>query len=202
MTKIEEQMLKNIQNGSSINSQAKKYSISWDTVKAICVKHSVSSQHTNVKATEDDIINMLSDFKVSTVKEISEYFKLSKSNYQRLRERLQSMVRRNKIKRVKLSTIGRLNRNGIFKGYLETYLFYISDKALREWVITQIPTGLPLHLRKVISRTLHSSNINIDLTNITSTKTVVFTETEYKKLKMEAKKKEMGIKEMLLHGGK
>jgi len=199
MSKLpEEQILKNIQNGCSINSQAIEYGVSWNVIKKICDRQQVYSQHTCLKASEENIKKMLKEIKVATAKEIAIYFGLT--NRQNLRMRLQSMVRRNQIKRTKLSTFKSPKKHEpqLFKGYMETYLFYKNNSDFKEWVIKQIPIGLPQNIRRTISHYLKNNGIKIDLTRITPLRCVSFTEEEYKKIKKRAKKEKKGIKELIL----
>ena len=99
------QILINIENGASINSQAKQNNLSWETVKALCDKHNIKSSYRHTKATEEAIIQLISELKVASSKEIAESFGISTVNLQPLRRRLQSMVRRGKLKRTKLTTL-------------------------------------------------------------------------------------------------
>lgn len=196
----EKQVLQNIQNGCSINSQAKECKVSWDAIKRICDEQGVDSKHTCVKATEKDILQMLEEYKVATSKEIAAYFGFNTENYQSLRYRLQSMVRRNKIKRTKFTTLKtpKKNRYTFFDGYMETYLFYKKDSDFRQWAVDRIPVGLPKSIRKTLTQYLNNQGIHIDLSKIIPMKSVSFTMEEYKKLKQKAKKKQKGIKELIL----
>lgn len=196
----EKQILQNIKNGCSINSQAKKYTVSWDTIKKICDKQDVHSQHKCVKATEKDILQMLEDCKVATSKEIAAYFGFNVENYQSLRYRLQSMVRRNKIKRTKFTTLKtpKKNRYTFFDGYMETYLFFKNNSDFRQWAIDRIPVGLPRSIRKMLTQYLNNQGIHVDLTKITPMKSVSFTMEEYKKLKQKAKRQNKTIKEVVI----
>lgn len=196
----EKQIIQNIKNGCSINSQAKEYNVSWDSIKRICDEHDVYSKHKCVKATDDDILQMLEDCKVATSKEIAAYFGFSAGNYQSLRYRLQSMVRRNKIKRTKLTTYKspKKNKYGFFDGYMETYLFYKKDSDFKKWIIKKIPTGLPRSVRKALTQYLNNQGIHADLSKIIPMKSVSFTMDEYKKLKQQAKKKQKDVKELIM----
>ena len=196
----EEQILKNIQKGCSINSQAVEHGVSWNVIKRICDKNKTSSQHTHI--TESEIIEYILEKKVATAKEIAEYFK--HSSRQNLRIRLQSMVARKQIKRTKLSTFKSPKKHEyrLFRGYMETYLFYKNDSDFKQWVIKQIPTGLPQNIRKIITQYLTNQGLKIDLTKITPMIAVSFTKDEYKKLKREAKKQKKGIKELILDATK
>ena len=196
----EREILQNIKDGCSINSQAKKYKVTWDAIKQICDKQDVHSKHKCVKATEKDISQMLEECKVATSKEIAAYFGFNTKSYQSLRYRLQSMVRRNKIKRTKFTTLKtpKKNRYTFFDGYMETYLFYKKDSDFRQWVIKKIPTGLPRSVRKNLTSYLNNQGIHIDLSKIIPMKSVSFTMEEHKKLKQKAKKKQKGIRELIL----
>lgn len=196
----EKQILQNIKNGCSINNQAKKYKVSWDTIKKICDRQDVHSQHKCVKATEKEILQMLEDCKVATSKEIAAYFGFNVENYQTLRYRLQSMVRRNKVKRTKLTTYKapRKHKYSFFDGYMETYLFYKKDSDFKTWVIKKIPTGLPRSVRKNLTSYLNNQGLHIELTKIIPMKSVSFTMEEYEKIKQKAKKKQKTMRDMIL----
>lgn len=196
----EKQILKNIQNGCSINSQAKEHKVPWDVIKRICDKYNVHSKHKCVKATDDSILQMLKECKVATSKEMAVYFGFNTTNYQSLRYRLQSMVRRNKIKRTKFTTYKapKKYKYGFFDGYMETYLFFKNDSDFRKWVIKKIPTGLPISVRKNLTSYLNNQGLHIKLTKIIPMKSVSFTMEEYKKLKQKAKRQNKTIKEAVL----
>lgn len=198
----EKQIIKNIQKGCSINSQAIEQGVSWNVIKKICDRQQVYSQHTCLKASEENIKKMLKEIKVATAKEIATYFGLN--NRQSLRMRLQSMVRRQQIKRTKLSTFKSPKKHEyqLFKGYMETFLFYKTDSDFKEWVIKQIPIGLPQNVRKTITQYLTDQGLKIDLTRVTPMRSIAFTEAEYKKIKKKAKKEQKGIKELILDATK
>lgn len=194
------QILKNIESGASINSQAKKYNMSWDTIKSLCDKNQIKSRYKHTKATEEAIINLIKEMKVASSKEIAESFGISTVNRQPLRRRLQSMVRRGKIKRTKLKTLkSKANKEyHMFEGYMENFLFYLTDTGFKEWTVQQIPKGLPSNIRKILSQYLHDMQIDIDLKYKKPMRTIAFTDDEYKLIKKKAKKQKKTIKECVL----
>lgn len=159
----EKQILRNIKDGCSINSQAKKYKVSWNTIKKLCVDNKIHGKYER-KATEKNILRLLKKQKVATSKEIAAHFGFSTKHHQQLRYRLQSMVRRKKIKRKKLGVFKTFfkYKHKFFEGYMQTYLFYLTDSDFKKWIKKLIPTDLPVNVSKVLTRYLNDNGVNYD----------------------------------------
>lgn len=182
--------IKSVKNGMSCGEVAKKFGISYNTIRSWCLKDGTVEHQNHIKKTDDEIIAAIKKAKVVTQTEISQTL-----GYQTLNDRLRTMIMNNKIK----STIipARSSSSKIswpIKNYQNKRLYYITGKDLDEWVIEKLPPHMPLGMRRAVTMKLNSVGIHVsELSYKQKYSTVAIHGNVYKKLKAVAKERKISM---------
>lgn len=189
-----EKVIDAVKNGASLRATAKKNNIPLSTVAYWCNEHGVSSEHTpsSKKATDEEIIDEIKKNKIMSVREIEEAFGYHKNA---LRRRLKNLLSDKKINYIVIPGGGGKTSN-IFKGYIDTRIYYVNKSDLNKWIEKKLPKHIPGHLKRAISQRLRDSGIDFEFEKIEK-KAVVVSEKVYKKIKDKAKKKGISMSEYL-----
>jgi len=195
----EKQIIKNIQNGASINSQAKKYDVTWDRIKQLCKKNNVASKHKSRMVTDDELLAVIGLNKVMTKSEIIK--KLEISSYNNLARRLRQLIMEGKLQTIILPHTKTKYKNArVLNGYTGNHLFYVSNEELCIWAENRIPRQMPQNLRRAITRNLNDAGIHIKISKPSAQNCpVAFPKEDYQKLKLKAEKEGLTMREMILN---
>jgi len=181
--KLKEKIIKEVKEGKSYYSVAKKYNLTPSSVRDICLRAGVKSKfkHAEKKYTDEEIIDFVKSKGVISQRELEKEL-----GYTALNHRLLRMARDGKIRFIRL--LGRSKYLGCKR------LVYVDDEDLKNWFLEQLPNKMPKGLRALLRSKLKDLGVDVDLSYKYASRAVGIDPELYDKLKEEARKKNVSLK--------
>lgn len=187
-------VIEEIKKGKSLRQTSKKYNIPLSTVANWCNEENIKSTHTRmpVKATDKEILDILSKNKVMTANQLETVFGYYENGLSR---RLKNLLQDKKINYAVIPGGGG-KASSVFREYIDKRLYYVEQSDLNTWVKNQLPKQMPCNLRRAISQRLRDSGIELSVEKINK-KAFVVEKKLYDSIKNNASKKGLSIPEYL-----
>jgi len=183
-------IINEVKKGGSLREVSKTYNVPLSTVAHWCDSEDIKSKHTRspVKATDDDLLEIIKKKKVMSVSELELQFGYHTNA---IRRRLKRLIKNKKIQFV-LIPGGGGKVSLLFKGYIDKRLYYIDNSDLNRWVVKRLPKEMPPAFKRGLTQKLNDAGIPFEFKKHDKKALVVDTKL-YDKLKKQANKEGISI---------
>lgn len=171
-----------VKHGQSMKQAAKKYNIWVSTVSYWCKLAGIQSKHTRAPVKADDK-QILAVIKKNKVLTVVELEKIFGYHTNAARRRLKRLVDQGKLNYVVIGGGGKSAY--LFRDFIDKRLYYLSETDLHIWIKQKMPKHIPSALKNAISQKLHDVGIDIEF-KTTKKKAILVPPKTYQHIKENA----------------
>ncbi|RLJ05155.1 MAG: hypothetical protein DRP18_03735 [Candidatus Aenigmatarchaeota archaeon] len=157
---LKEELIKKVSEGHSYNQLAKTYNIHPFTISKWCKQAGVESKYKKRYIDDDMLISLIYKLKVASLRDLHRETAIA---YSTLINRLDKLADKGMIKKCRLPRVISKNSKGkeVLRGYIGKTIYYLSDKALSEWIIERASRKISTDLKKSINNIFGDIGIKI-----------------------------------------